>query len=78
MHSTPPEISIKIEAWNDARRREKLRDYEAVKLSVWAYNSPKDFPSFAHFYPEKVAPPPKELPAVTDQDAKRDIAMMVP
>jgi len=47
--STPPEINIKIEAWNDARRRDAVRDYNFAVLLT----NPQKFPSFERFYPEK-------------------------
>jgi len=78
LHSTPPEISIKIEAWNDARRREKVRDYEAIKLSGWAYHDPKKFPSFTEFYPERAAKPKPAPTPMTDSEARRDLMSLTP
>jgi hypothetical protein len=78
LHSTPPEINIKIEAWNDARRMEKLRDYEAIKLSGWAYHDPKNFPSFTEFYPEKQPEPVKTPVPMTDSEAKQDLLSLTP
>jgi hypothetical protein len=60
LKSTPPEINIKVEAWNDARRREASRDYELGILISIGINDPKKFPRFEKFYPEKVPEPPKD------------------
>jgi hypothetical protein len=51
--STPPEINIKIEAWNSERKREAMRDYTFIVTMATAMNAPKKFPSFERFYPEK-------------------------
>jgi hypothetical protein len=51
--STPPEINIKIDAWNAARRRDALRDYNLVTLFAIAVNNPSKLPEFNRFYPEK-------------------------
>jgi len=53
LRSTPPEINIKIEAWNASQRRAAQRDYNFVVLMATAWHSPKKFPSFERFYPEK-------------------------
>lgn len=52
LHSTPPEINLKIEAWNDGRRREAARDYSFAVLLLNGRNEPKKFPSFERYYPE--------------------------
>jgi hypothetical protein len=52
LHCTPPEINIKIEAWNDARRAEAQRDYRFLVAHLTGYHDPKKFPSFERFYPE--------------------------
>lgn len=54
MRATPPEINIKIEAWNTGQRRAAQRDYNFVVLMATAWHSPKKFPSFEQFYPEKI------------------------
>ena len=53
LHTTPPEINIKIAAYNDKLRWDKKRDYNLAVLLLNGRNEPANrFPTFARFYPE--------------------------
>jgi hypothetical protein len=60
LESTPPEINIKIESWNDACRRDAEREYRFAILLLNGHNEPKSFPRFDRYYPEKVSEPPRD------------------
>jgi hypothetical protein len=52
LHCTPPEINIKIDSWNDAKRYDADRDYRFIVTLLNGHNAPEKFPSFSRFYPE--------------------------
>jgi hypothetical protein len=77
MQSTPPEINIKVEAWNDARRRDALSDYRLAVLLLNGRNNSKNFPSFEKFYPEAREPnAPSNLEEMKKEGAR--VGMRVP
>ena len=70
LRSTPPEINIKIEAWNEARHVKAADDYALASLirvgmgSVFSKET--KYPRFEAFYPEA-----KKLPKKIDKQATR-------
>lgn len=52
LHATPPEINVKIEAWNEDRKRDATRDYASIVALLNGHKDPKKFPTFDRFYPE--------------------------
>jgi hypothetical protein len=80
---TPAEINWKVQAYNEQRREEALRDYRHVILIRSAvaslFDAKINFPSFSQFYPERQGqrqmPKEKEM---TDAEARRDLLQLRP
>lgn len=75
LHSTPPEINIKVEAYNDAKDELIAHNWQLGQLVAIAVNNPKEYPRLETLLPKPKKPEPKPL---TDSDARRDIIEMVP
>lgn len=66
LRSTPPEINIKIEAWNEARHVKAADDYalaSLIRVGVGSvFSKETKYPRFEAFYPETANIKPRKDP----------------
>lgn len=72
--STPPEISWKIDAYNEAKHEQATRDWYLGALIATGVNDPKNYPKAP-----VAAPTTEPGPApMTDEEARRDLMSLRP